>query len=352
MDHMLALFLLCPFVFLSAVTSQNDNVCSRPQLAANIEMDEIQRFFNPGAVLALSCKQGYTPVLGPRTIVCTDSGQWAKTKLKCIPKTCPFPDLLSNGEIYYEDTVYQSTINYTCHEGFVLTGASTAVCQANGTWSALVPECKPVSCGLAPIPQFGMIVYDKLIRGNTTDYGVTGTYKCRPPYVVIGDARAECTASGTWTKTPECQVMTCPPPENIYKGYMSNNDDRDYDFMEVIRYGCHGDYVLEGSLQIVCQQDGSWSEKPSCKAPCSVDIQRGRILYKRQKLWIENLRPNRVLHKDIVSVYCLDKARNCGYAVPSQCIDGKLKIPECFELPGAAEYQLRSGSLPSEIDQC
>lgn len=64
-----------------------------------------------------------------------------------------------------------------------------------------------VSCGLAPIPQSGMIIYDKKIRGNTTDYGVSGTYKCLPPYVLFGDPRAECTASGTWTKTPECQGM-------------------------------------------------------------------------------------------------------------------------------------------------
>lgn len=64
-----------------------------------------------------------------------------------------------------------------------------------------------LSCGLAPIPQFGMIVYDKRIRGNTTDYGVSGTYKCLPPYVLIGDATTECTVTGNWTKTPECRGM-------------------------------------------------------------------------------------------------------------------------------------------------
>lgn len=53
-------------------------------------------------------------------------------------------------------------------------------------------------------------------------------------------------------------------------------------------------------------------------------------MYKGQKIWIERLSPNKILHKEIVSVYCMDKA-NCGYAVPTQCIDGKVKIPECFE---------------------
>lgn len=32
-------------------------------------------------------------------------------------KRCPYPDLLLNGDLYYEDTVYQSMINYTCEEG-------------------------------------------------------------------------------------------------------------------------------------------------------------------------------------------------------------------------------------------
>ncbi|KAF3687465.1 Beta-2-glycoprotein 1 Apolipoprotein H [Channa argus] len=351
METTLTLFLLCSCLY-STVTSQHENVCSRPELADTIEMDGIQRYFSPGAELTLSCKQGYTPVSGPRKIVCAASSQWTTTKLKCIPKSCPYPDLLSNGELYYEEIIYQSVINYTCHEGYIMIGASFAVCQANGTWSVPVPECKPVSCGLAPIPQFGMIIYDKIIRGNTTSYGLTGTYKCLPPYVLIGNARAECTPSGNWTKTPECQVVTCPPPENIHNGYMSINHDRDYDFMETVQYGCTGDYVLEGSMKIVCQQNRKWSEKPSCMAPCSVEIKRGRILYKGRKLWIEDMQPNRVLHREIVSLYCKDKARNCSYAVSTQCIDGKLKIPECFEEPSATYYALNFNSLPSEIKQC
>ncbi|XP_029291893.1 beta-2-glycoprotein 1-like [Cottoperca gobio] len=352
MERMLTLFLLCPFVFFTIVTSEHDNVCYRPMLAANIELDGLQRFFSPGVELALSCKQGYTPVSGPRKIVCAASGEWTKTKLLCIPKRCPYPDTLSNGELYYEDIVFQSMINYTCDEGYTMTGDSTAVCLADGTWSTRVPQCKPVTCGHAPIPQFGMIIYDKRISGNTTDHGVGGTYKCLPPYSVIGNARAECTINGNWTKTPECQVVTCPPPENIDKGYMSSNDQREYDYMETVKYGCNGDYVLEGSLQIVCEQNRNWSEKPSCKAPCRVDIKKARILYNGRKIWIEDLSPNRVLHTEIVSVYCKDKVRNCGFAVQTQCIDGKLQIPECFEQPSGIDYNLHSSSLPSEITQC
>ncbi|XP_033933991.1 beta-2-glycoprotein 1-like isoform X1 [Pseudochaenichthys georgianus] len=346
MECKLALFMLFPFVFFTIVKTQHDNVCLRPELAANIEMGGFQRFYTPGVELALSCKQGYTPVSGPRNIVCAASGTWTKTKLMCSPKQCPHPDPLSNGELYYEATEFQSMINYTCDEGYTMNGNSSALCLADGTWSTPVPECKPVTCDLAPIPPFGMIVYDKRIRGNTVDYGVGGTYKCNPPYIVFGNARAECTVLGNWTKTPECQVVTCPLPENIDRGFMSSSEPRDYDYRETIKYGCNGDYVLEGSHEIVCQQNGKWSEKPSCKAPCSVDIETARILYKGKQIWIKDLQPNRVLHNDIVSVYCIDKPMNCSYAVQTQCTDGKLKIPECFDQPSGP------GSLPSEITQC
>ncbi|XP_076584159.1 beta-2-glycoprotein 1-like [Chaetodon auriga] len=352
MERLLNLILLCPLVLFISVTSGQDTVCFRPELAGNIEMEGLQRYFSPGAELALSCKQGYTPISGPLKIVCTSTGEWTKTKLLCIPKRCPYPDPLSNGELYYEDTVYQSTINYTCHEGYILTGSSTAECLANGTWSASVPECNPVTCDLAPIPQFGTVTYSRRIRGNRTDYGVQVIYKCLPPYILIGDSKARCTASGTWTKTPECKVVTCPPPTNIDRGYMSSNDQRDYDYMETVNYDCLGQYVLEGSFQIHCQKDGTWSQKPSCKAPCTVALHRARISYRGQKIWIDDLPRSRVMHNDIISVYCMDEARKCGYAVPTQCIDGRLKIPDCFKEPSVIDYNLHSSSLPSEITQC
>lgn len=64
---------------------------------------------------------------------------------------------------------------------------------------------KAVQCGLAPIPQFGAIIYDTQVRGNTTNYGTKGTYKCLPPNALFGDATAECTSDGNWTKMPECR---------------------------------------------------------------------------------------------------------------------------------------------------
>lgn len=65
--------------------------------------------------------------------------------------------------------------------------------------------------------------------------------------------------------------------------------------------------------------------------PCAVGIKRGRIFYNARKLWIADLKPNRVLHGEHVAFYCLNKADRCGYPVASTCKDGTLPIPECFE---------------------
>lgn len=59
-------------------------VCHRPDLGPNIKVDGLQRFFSPGVELVLSCELGYTPVLGPRKIVCGASGTWTKSKLICM----------------------------------------------------------------------------------------------------------------------------------------------------------------------------------------------------------------------------------------------------------------------------
>lgn len=66
-------------------------------------------------------------------------------------------------------------------------------------------------------------------------------------------------------------------------------------------------------------------------APCKVNINRGRIFYNAKKIWIGDLKPNRVLHGESVVFYCLNKELKCGIPVASQCIDGTLNTPECFK---------------------
>lgn len=68
----------------------------------------------------------------------------------------------------------------------------------------------------------------------------------------------------------------------------------------------------------------------SLPAPCAVGIKSSHKFYNGKELWIADLKPNRVLHGEHVTFYCLKKADRRGYPVVSTCNDGTLPIPECF----------------------
>ncbi|KAJ8399660.1 hypothetical protein AAFF_G00407650 [Aldrovandia affinis] len=344
------LLLICQLSLYTLVTPMK--VCGRPSVQPNVEDEEFMRVYEAGQEVILSCKRGYTPTAGSRKIICGGSGSWSRSTLQCSRKSCPFIGPLLNGEIHIADIVYQSTINYTCNHGYILHGANTSECLHDATWSNPLPFCDPVICGLPEVPKYGTITYSRKFEGKTTLYGDSVTYNCPPPLVVFGNEIGFCTASGKWTETPECRVVTCPPPTGIANGFMPFAVIREHGYKDRVRYGCDINYVLVGTAEAECLKTGNWSSKPVCRAPCTVGIDRGRIFYNGKKIWIKELKPNRILHSELLEVYCQNTEKDCGYPVATQCIDGTLKIPKCFKEPSAFTYNFQSSSLPSEIEMC
>nr|XP_006635542.1 PREDICTED: beta-2-glycoprotein 1 [Lepisosteus oculatus] len=347
----LALLLLCE---VSLQPSANAvKVCGRPPLIENAEMEDDRRVFEAGEETFYTCKPGYKTTGGSRKVVCTLSGAWSRPTLKCSRKSCPVPGPLLNGQIQFPvDISFQSVVNFTCHEGYVLQGAHTSQCQHDGTWSQPLPVCETVTCGLPDIPQYGLIHHTKKITGNTTQFGDVVKYECSPPYALFGNEFGSCQANGNWTKPPECKIVTCPFPSGIPNGFMTFAVVRDYGYREKIKYGCNPSFIPDGPLEIQCEKTGNWSAKPVCRASCIIDIRRGRIFYSSKKIWIEDLPEKRVQHSEHVAFYCKNEEKKCGYPVVTQCVDGTLNIPECFKEPGAVEYKLNYKSLPSEIKMC
>ena len=54
---------------------------------------------------------------------------------------CGPPPPPENGSVTYDDTSEGSVANYFCNFGFRLDGDDQRVCQANKTWSGVVPMC-------------------------------------------------------------------------------------------------------------------------------------------------------------------------------------------------------------------
>jgi len=54
---------------------------------------------------------------------------------------CGAPDTPSNGGVSYTLTTEDSTVVYSCDDGFVLCGDENRSCLSTGVWSGSVPDC-------------------------------------------------------------------------------------------------------------------------------------------------------------------------------------------------------------------
>lgn len=56
-------------------------------------------------------------------------------------RNCGHPGTPVNGNISSYVFTFGSTVEYTCDKGFTLVGSKQRVCQANQTWSGILPQC-------------------------------------------------------------------------------------------------------------------------------------------------------------------------------------------------------------------
>ncbi|KAJ3614641.1 hypothetical protein NHX12_018212 [Muraenolepis orangiensis] len=328
------------------------SVCGRPAVSDGIDESSLKQVYEVGDQVTLTCEPGYIPsTAAPQHLACTPAGEWTESGLACSPRTCPIPKPLQSLVPGRTVVPFKTVLNYTCDDGYVMNGANESSCLSDGTWSHPPPLCKVVNCALPKPPRGGTFVMDKTTTAATTMYGQGWTYKCNPPNAPSFE-RGECMADGTATEPPICREVSCSIPEGIPNGFIAFAVMKTHGYKETVKYACNDHYVLDGPAAIECTNTGNWSAKPICRAPCSINIARGRILYNSRKIWIKDLKPNRVLHGEHVVFYCKNKVDKCGYQVASTCRDGTLALPECFQVPGKVEYTLRPGSLPSEITMC
>lgn len=114
------------------------------------------------ATATFQCDVGFT-LSGPATISCTPSGAWDRALPSCSPMKCLPLDNPLNGVVNVtNDFFFPSTASYTCNRGYTINGAPSRMCNKDGSWSGMVPNCEEINECLAQPCRNGATCVDKI----------------------------------------------------------------------------------------------------------------------------------------------------------------------------------------------
>nr|XP_028567204.1 sushi, von Willebrand factor type A, EGF and pentraxin domain-containing protein 1 [Podarcis muralis] len=230
--------------------------CSEPPLIENqLVMKELA---DQVGVVHFSCKEGFA-LHGASVLKCLTSQQWNDSFPVCQAVLCPRPPYIPFSDSVVSSLHFGSTVSYTCMDGFLLKGVSTISCQADGTWSAPLPECIPVECPQPAEVQNGIVD----VQGLT--YLSTALYNCKPGFELVGNMTILCGEDGHWLgRKPTCKPIECSKPREIQNGRYSYVD---LHYRQTVTYSCDRGFQLEGESVLSCLETREWdAEFPSCRA--------------------------------------------------------------------------------------
>ncbi|KAH3889331.1 hypothetical protein DPMN_013385 [Dreissena polymorpha] len=215
-------------------------------------------------IATFSCNTGYAMV-GTSTRQCLATKLWSGESPTCQIKNCGSLTYPDNGLVLtVHGTEYLKIANYSCNQGYIISGVSTRTCLSSGIWSASPPTCVILDCGpVANITQ-GTLTYSP---ANSKQYGSTVFYDCNDGYEIKEVSSRVCEANGLWSGTqPSCAILSCDEPSDIPNGYSwlpSGNQVGDY-----AMYACNSGYGLVGDPSVICKPSGHWDSAPECRLDC------------------------------------------------------------------------------------
>uniref|UniRef100_A0A8B9EL70 p-selectin n=1 Tax=Anser cygnoides TaxID=8845 RepID=A0A8B9EL70_ANSCY len=147
------------------------------------------------------CPEGFER-RGAGTLQCLASRQWSAETPTCAAVACPELAAPKSGQVNcshpHGASAFSSTCDFSCQEGFEVTGSERLWCTAGGAWSG--PS--PVRCSGAP--EHGQMNCSHLYGSFT--FTSTCAFSCQPGFELKGSQSRVCMAMRTWTgDTPRCR---------------------------------------------------------------------------------------------------------------------------------------------------
>ncbi|XP_078583844.1 uncharacterized protein LOC144866356 [Branchiostoma floridae x Branchiostoma japonicum] len=188
-----------------AVTCQLDDIWTgRPPLCTVIQCPALSSPSHGAKVgsnyyrdvVTFSCDRGYQ-LDGDFSVNCLGDGTWSGSVPACRAIQCPSMTPIANGYLVGSNS-FRNVVTFHCFPGYELVGDESLTCQADRTWSGVIPACSIVQCPAQVAPTNGAKV------GNNF-YNDVVSFMCVAGYHLDGESSVRCQADGTWTApTPTC----------------------------------------------------------------------------------------------------------------------------------------------------
>ncbi|KTG44097.1 hypothetical protein cypCar_00037646, partial [Cyprinus carpio] len=211
-----------------------------------------------GATAIFMCNTGYT-LVGSHMRECQANGLWRGDETKCLAITCGHPGNPANGRTNGSEFNLNDVVNFTCNTGYLLHGASRAQCRMNGQWSNPLPVCKVVNCSDPGFVE-NTIRHSQQRYPESFNYRNTVMYHCKRGFYLLGSSVLTCQSNGFWDRSlPKCLPISCSdpgtPPFSVMLGQKFTN-------RAVVHYSCSQGRTLVGNATRQCLEDGRWSGSP------------------------------------------------------------------------------------------
>uniref|UniRef100_A0A671UN51 Sushi, von Willebrand factor type A, EGF and pentraxin domain-containing protein 1 n=1 Tax=Sparus aurata TaxID=8175 RepID=A0A671UN51_SPAAU len=219
------------------------------------------------STVTYTCAEGYSyTLIGPETRECLPNGQWSESSAQCVPRSCGPPPAIDHAEPYESHQLFGDTANYYCTDGYTAGNNSKMVCNAQGLWAppdgTEPPRCIANFC-LRP-PELPNAILDSVNKPKYAS-NTEVSYKCEEGFMLNTTATLRCLMGGEWEPSPYdigCVPVRCSRPESIDRGYVSGSN---YSFGAVVAYSCDKGFLIRGEKRRTCKANGEWGGiLPTC----------------------------------------------------------------------------------------
>ena len=307
-----------------SVVTKTVSFCGEPEPIADATSNSTGTgHYEENTVIRYKCNPGYR-IIGNMFSVC-EGGKWSQGSFTCSRIVCKGLEIPDHGQIVgsYSREI-GGRVNFTCNAGYDLIGDKSLICRADGEWRpAQPPKCEPKYCG-----EFGSVENAKISQssadGQRNIYGSVIEVTCETGFILVGKARATCSANGQWDSKPSCRPSVCPQHPGLSSSCI-DTVDLDNDMLALLcKENSLNVSVTEVKPLTATCMDDEWDNLYSaCYCDCKIDT-------RDSSLTATNLVNGFLKHDDNLQWSCnLNTFKSTEE--PVRCTDGTLsQIPRCM----------------------